>query len=197
MPQFLVSIRLAGLRGKFHPLAGPPTLPAGWVAQLRWRRGVCGRSAWRGRNERREERGVVVGVLGAGWREGPAGRRAGGGGLGDKPGRREMVHTQASTVRDQMTRASAHNNCLFTLRSYPIPGLANPSASVRRSRIEDRRRGGLDRRPSRLVRRDRNTSNCPRRKGTIVRDASRLGDSRRTTFDFVPGDFEARELRSS
>lgn len=27
----------------------------------------------------------------------------------------------ASTVRDQMTRASAHNNGLFTLRSDPIP----------------------------------------------------------------------------
>lgn len=33
----------------------------------------------------------------------------------------------ASTVRDQMTRASAHNNCLFTLRSYPIPA-SNPVA---------------------------------------------------------------------
>lgn len=39
----------------------------------------------------------------------------------------------ASTVRDQMTRASAHNNCLFTLRSYPIPA-SNPVALVLRDR---------------------------------------------------------------
>lgn len=41
----------------------------------------------------------------------------------------------ASTVRDQMTRASAHNNGLFTLRSDPIPIQAsNPSLDT----IEDR-----------------------------------------------------------
>lgn len=51
----------------------------------------------------------------------------------------------ASTVRDQMTRASAHNNGLFTLRSDPIPIQAsNPSLdAVPRSRIENQTYGKL------------------------------------------------------
>lgn len=49
------------------------------------------------------------------------------------------AHTTAAlppTVPDQMTRASAHNNGLFTLQSYPIPKLkaGNLRATVYRSR---------------------------------------------------------------
>lgn len=39
------------------------------------------------------------------------------------------AHTTAAlppTVPDQMTRASAHNNGLFTLQSYPIPTAEAP-----------------------------------------------------------------------
>lgn len=101
MPQFLVSIRLAGLRGKFQPACR-------WrrVAQLRgclsppvdaaWRRGAPG--------EVRERGTMTFAVTAA-----PLGNGA---------------HTTAAlppTVPDQMTRASAHNNGLFTLQSYPIP----------------------------------------------------------------------------
>lgn len=102
-------------------LAGPPTLPAGWVAQLRRRRGA-----------KRQAAGYTVGLV--------VENR----GVVDRPTspakgkwctQREAL---ASTVRDQMTRASAHNNGLFTLRSDPIPsgGSSNPFAE--RSRIENR-----------------------------------------------------------
>lgn len=84
-------------------LAGPPTLPAGWVAQLRRRRGA-----------KRQATTVNEGGV-----EGSGDEQEGNG------AHREAL---ASTVRDQMTRASAHNNGLFTLRSDPIPIQAsNPS----------------------------------------------------------------------
>lgn len=50
-------------------------------------------------------------------------------GSGDEQEGNGAAHREAlaSTVRDQMTRASAHNNGLFTLRSDPIPIQAPPT----------------------------------------------------------------------
>ena len=112
-------------------LAGPPTLPAGWVAQLRRRRGAK-RQATTVNEREREGRGGVV--------EGSGDEQEGNGAA-----HREAL---ASTVRDQMTRASAHNNGLFTLRSDPIPIQAPPQTPLSRypsprSRIENQTYGKL------------------------------------------------------
>lgn len=90
-------------------LAGPPTLPAGWVAQLRRRRGAKRQATTVNERERERGGGVVEGS-------------------GDEQEGNGAAHREAlaSTVRDQMTRASAHNNGLFTLRSDPIPIQAPP-----------------------------------------------------------------------
>lgn len=66
-------------------------------------------------------------------------------GSGDEEGNGAHREALASTVRDQMTRASAHNNGLFTLRSDPIPILEPLSlVTVPRSRIENLQTYGVN-----------------------------------------------------